>query len=70
MTLNELKNQRLTDVEVDDGIVKLTFESGCWLKVSFSAMWAGQGDESRISPELHQFLRDMKQRRVAQETRG
>ena len=70
MKLRDLQGQKLIDVQVEDNIVKLTFESGQWLKCDWVALWCGIGGESNLSPELRQFLADMKQRRVAQEARA
>lgn len=70
MTLNDLKGQTLTDVQIEDNVVKLTFESGHWLKFDWAALWCGQHEASHIAPEMKQFLAEMKRRRVAQEARA
>lgn len=67
MKLIDLQGQKLTDVQVEDNIVKLTFESGRWLKFDWASLWCGMGEDSGLSPDLRQFLADMKRRRVAQE---
>ncbi len=69
MTLNDIKGQRLVDIELDrTGVVKLVFENGNGLECDFSHLRCAK--TTNISPELRLFLIETKQRRLAQEAHG
>lgn len=63
LTLASLKGQTLEAVEVEDGVARLEFSSGDWLKFPWNCL---SGGHYRKPTELQIFLAEMARRRQAQ----